>query len=65
METGKIYKVVHIRKGVFHIKITEISDEWVTGTIVQGFANAILKDNEREAGEDIKVKKSLCKLIPV
>lgn len=62
-ETGKIYKIKHSRKGVFSLRVTDQSDGWLKGEIVQGTANAILDYNIKETGEDIIVRKSFCTVL--
>jgi len=59
IEVGKPYKVVSQRKGTFTGIATSVSDEWVTVLITRGKAKAMLSYNEREAGEEITVRRSL------
>lgn len=56
---GKPYKVVSQRKGIFTGIATSVNDEWVTVLITRGKAKAMLPYNEREAGEEITVRRSL------
>lgn len=56
---GKPYKVVSRRKGTFTGIAASVSDEWVTVLITRGKAKAMLSYNEREAGEEITVRRSL------
>ena len=60
IQIGKTYKVNHERKGNFIMTVTGMNDEWVTGIIVGGKAHAMLRDNEREKGEEITVRQSFC-----
>lgn len=60
IEIGKTYQVNHQRKGRFTLHITSASDEWVDGVVVSGVAEAALQGNEREAGEPISIRRSLC-----
>ncbi len=57
---GKIYQVTHSRKGMFNIKVIRQDEEWATGMIISGKASAIREYNEREQGEEITIRKSLC-----
>ena len=63
LENGKVYKVNHTRKGNFDLYVesqVELQDEtWITGIIVEGKAQAMLKDNEKFVGDEITVRKSL------
>ena len=60
IEVGKIYNVMHNRKGTFRLLITETSGEWVCGQIVAGTAGAMLDCNVKEVGEMITVRESFC-----
>jgi hypothetical protein len=62
-EIGKKYKVIHTRKGEFWMRATAVSGEWLTGTITDGIARAVLYYNEREEGEEITVRDTLCTLV--
>jgi hypothetical protein len=59
IEVGKTYKVVSQRKGTFTGMATQVSDEWVTVLITTGKAMAMLDYNERDAGEEVTVRRSL------
>lgn len=58
-EVGKTYRVQHSRKGTFILLVTSQTDEWVTGTIMEGTAKAMLDRNGlrwvREHFPDIKL----------
>jgi len=56
LEIGKVYDLQHSRKGAFTLKVTGMDDEWTTGIIVEGKANAILPENEKFTGEKITVR---------
>lgn len=58
---GKEYEVTHSRKGKFVIQINAIDATWVHGVITDGVAGAMLEYNVRFEGEEITVRKSLCK----
>lgn len=62
---GKTCAINHSRKGKFTMHVTADDDEWLTGTIVDGRARAMLPENEREIGEDITVRRSLIRSIEV
>lgn len=64
VETGKVYKCIHSRKGTFHGRVVSQDDEWVTVEIVQGIASAILSYNVREEGEEVTCRRSLCYFTP-
>lgn len=57
---GKTYKVNSQRKGKFTMRLTSFDDTWATGEITDGKAGAMLAHNEREKGEEITVRRSLC-----
>ena len=63
MEIGKNYKVSHSRKGVFEMKVNDVSGEWVTGIITSGYADAICDHNEVWEGEEITIRISLASFI--
>lgn len=58
LEIGRIYEVNHYRKGKFTIMVTKLDEEFATGLIVSGKANAILDHNIREMGEEITFRRS-------
>lgn len=55
---GRVYTVDHSRKGKFTLLVTSQTDEWVTGTIVDGTAKAMLDYNVREVGEEVTLRRS-------
>jgi len=57
-EEGKIYKVRHSRKGIFHLYVLNQDDTWLTGRIIKGHAKAMLEYNEKYVGDEITVRKS-------
>ncbi len=59
LENGKVYKVNHTRKGNFDLYVESQDDTWINGIIVEGKAQAMLKDNEKFVGDEITVRKSL------
>lgn len=61
-EIGKVYEVRHSRKGNFVMRATKVSDEWLTGVILDGVAGAIMEDNVRDEGEEVSVRNTLCYL---
>jgi len=58
IKVGKFYKVDHRRKGRFTIQISQTSDEWVTGVIVEGETNAIIHENKIYEGEEVTVRRT-------
>lgn len=60
IEVGKTYVVKSSRKGTFTATLTAVDDTWATGVIVSGKAGAMLPENEREAGEEVTVRRSFC-----
>lgn len=58
LEVGKIYDVVHQRKGNFRMQLTHHDETWASGIITKGKAKAILAYNEYEKGEEVTVRKS-------
>ncbi len=64
-EIGKVYGVRHSRKGTFQMKVTRVSDEWLTGNIIEGVAKALMSYNVRDVGEEITIRDSMTYLIPV
>ena len=60
MEIGKNYLVNSSRKGTFAGRLESLDDTWATFTIIGGKASAMLDYNEREKGEKVTVRRSLC-----
>jgi len=60
IETGKTYTVSHSRKGRFDILVADTNDEWTSGKIVKGTADALCHGNIKETGESITVRNSFC-----
>ena len=65
LEIGRTFKVEHQRKGTFWLQVSGINDEWVTGIIVAGNPNMILKINERVEGDEITVRKSFLTVLDI
>lgn len=59
-EVGGTYLVRHVRKGIFGMRVSHVSDEWVDGVVVNGTAKAVLDYNVKEVGDEITVRRSLC-----
>ena len=57
---GKTYRVTSSRKGQFTGIVTYEDDTWADVLITTGKAGAMLPHNEREQGEVIRVRRSLC-----
>ncbi len=60
MEIGKTYLVNSSRKGTFAGRLDRLDETWATFTITGGKARAMLDYNEREKGEEVTVRRSLC-----
>ena len=60
IEIGKTYLVNSQRKGVFMVRMTRVDETWATGIIVSGRAKALLEYNEKDKGEEVTVRRSLC-----
>lgn len=62
LEVGKTYKIHHVRKGKFTVKINRTLSEWATGTITDGVAKAISKEiPDLYQGDKVNLKISLIK----
>lgn len=61
VEVGKTYLVNSQRKGTFMARMTRVDDTWATGIITGGYARAMMEYNERDKGEEVTVRRSLCK----
>ncbi len=59
-EVGKVYEVVHTRKGTFRVRMTYVRPDWASGIIVEGVADAIIPDNIRYSGEEVAMHRALC-----
>lgn len=62
LKTGGIYLCRHRRKGAFVIKLHTYTDDWYTAYMVEGETNAILPENIKVAGDQIRLRASLCTL---
>lgn len=60
-EINQIYNITHTRKGSFTVQVTSESDEWVTGTIIEGETQAMCAYNKLYEGESVTMRKSFCK----
>lgn len=58
-QIGKTYKVDHSRRGRFTIKVTQLSDEWVTGVVLDGAPKGIRGDVTADHGEELTSRISL------
>ena len=59
LEVGKVYRVIHSRKGKFVVEVTDNNGVWVTGTIVDGSAKALLPENHVVKGEQLVMRLTL------
>jgi hypothetical protein len=57
---GTTYNVVSSRKGAFTGKLVSADDTWATIEITSGRADAMLRENVCEVGEQVTVRRSLC-----
>ena len=62
---GQNYKVNHTRKGKFNITLTSEDEVWISGKIIEGYADAIHDNNIRIEGDTITFRKSLCEITPL
>lgn len=62
---GDVFEVRHQRKGVFVVRVKAVAGEWLTGVIVEGQAGAMMAYNERDTGEEVTVRDTLCRLFRV
>ena len=62
---GQEYEVRDQRKGTFAMCVTRIDGEWITGTITEGVAKAIMRYNVRDVGEEVTVRACHSYFIPV
>ena len=60
LTVGATYKIRSNRKGTFVARLTHVDQTWAAGVIVSGKAQAILKENEVEQGEEVTVRRSFC-----
>jgi hypothetical protein len=65
LSEGKQYEVRNERKGTFTMLVTKIDGEWITGTITEGVAKAMMRYNVRDVGEEITVRACHSYFIPV
>lgn len=60
IEAGRTYRINSSRKGTFIGVVTSLDDTWATVLITNGKAQAMMEYNEREAGEEVTVRRSFC-----
>ena len=58
MKKGKTYNIIHCRKGTFTIKVKSQTEDWVTGTIVDGETETMLADNKSFEGDEVTLRKT-------
>lgn len=63
LKVGKVYKVVHARKGTFNAKLVEDGPEWVSMEITAGVAEGLQED--WEVGEKIDIRKAIASFTPI
>lgn len=59
-EVDKTYNINHRRKGEFALSITDVDETWATGRLVAGTPHYLNHYNEKELGEVMTVRISLC-----
>jgi len=62
---GRDYHVSHTRKGKFGMRVENVGDEWISGSVVSGVAKAMLDYNRVYVGEPITVRRSFCTFTPM
>jgi len=55
-EIGKTYKVINSRKGTFFMRVTELSGDFISGIVVDGFARALMSYNVAYVGDPVSVR---------
>lgn len=65
LKVDQAYFVNHTRKGCFDIMVTEITNVWVTGVIIDKSTTALVPGNERYKGDTISIRKSLASFKPI
>lgn len=65
LSEGKEYEVRNSRKGTFTMLVSKIDGEWITGTITEGVAAAMMRYNVRDVGEEITIRACHSYFIPV
>lgn len=61
LENGKTYDIIHSRKGAFRVFVESQSEEFASGIVVSGKANAILDYNVSRKGDQVDFRKSFLK----
>jgi hypothetical protein len=63
-KVGQTYTVRHTRKGTFKAKVLRVDEEFAQLLITEGYAGAIINNNERYVGDKLDVRLSFCKFTP-
>lgn len=61
---GTVYHVKHSGKGEFVMHVTSVTDDFASGTVVEGEAVAFLLHNVAYSGDPITVRISFCTFTP-
>lgn len=61
MIDGKTYTVHHMRKGTFTGRLINHDDSWARFEIVEGRTKAMMAYNEAGVGDEVSVRRSLCR----
>lgn len=59
LEVGKVYRLIHSRKGEFAVAVDHNDGVWVTGYIVDGATTALLPENRLVKGERVQMRLTL------
>ena len=58
LQTGRIYRVQHSRKGCFLARIDSMDDEWVHGTVAKGEVRMMSADGNLRIGSPVTMRRS-------
>ena len=62
---GKLYELHHSRKGTLKVQVDAVNNEWVTCTIVDGVAKAVMSYDVKYEGDELTVRNTLSSWIPL
>lgn len=65
LKLGKTYSINHRRKGIFIGKVKAVHGDTAEILITEGKAGAVCNYNEKEAGEIVKIRESLCTITKI
>jgi hypothetical protein len=61
---SRIVKIDHKRKGIFIMSVTAEDEDFISGVVREGSA-AMISEEDRQEGDPICVRKSLCTITEV